>query len=64
MKFDKLVKINKKEEVKEMYEISKTTNTLCEHCIQGKQTRIEFKSKEYSMKKPLDIVKIDLCGHT
>jgi transposase InsO family protein len=62
--FDNLVKINRKEAVKEMPEISKPTNTLCEHCLQGKQTRTKFKSKEYSTKKPLDIVHTDLCGPT
>jgi hypothetical protein len=64
MKFDNLVKINRKEAVKEIPEISKPTNTLCEHCLQGKQTRTKFKSKEYSMTKPLEIVHIDLCGPT
>jgi hypothetical protein len=54
--FDNLVKISRKEGVKEIVEMSKTTNTLCEHCLQGKQTRTKFKSKEYSRSKPLEIV--------
>jgi hypothetical protein len=62
--FDKLVKISKKKEVKEMHEISNPKNTLCEHCLQGKQTRTKFKSKEYSMKKPLEIIQTGLCGPT
>jgi hypothetical protein len=63
MNFDNLVKINKNEVVKEMLEILKLENTLsCEYCLQGKQTRTKFKSKEYSMTKPLEIVHIDLCG--
>jgi hypothetical protein len=62
MNFDNLVKINKNEVVKEIPKISKPTNTICEHCLQGKQTRTKFKSKEYSTTKPLETVHIDLCG--
>jgi len=40
--FDNLVKISRKEAVKEMPEISKPTNTLYEHCLQGKQTWTKF----------------------
>jgi hypothetical protein len=36
MHFENLVKINRKEAVREMHEISKTTNNLCKHCLQGK----------------------------
>jgi hypothetical protein len=36
MNFDNLVKISIKEAVKEILEISKSKNTLCEHCLQGK----------------------------
>jgi hypothetical protein len=50
--------------VKEMHDILNQTNTLCEHCLQGKQTRTKFKSKEYSTTKPLDIVHANLCGPT
>jgi transposase InsO family protein len=64
MNFDNLVNINKKEVVREMPEISKPTNTLCKHCLQGKKPRTKFKSKEYSTTKPLEIVHIDLCGPT
>jgi hypothetical protein len=62
MNFDSLVKINRKEAIKEMPAISKPTNTLCKHCLQGKQTRTKFKSKEHSTTKPLDIVHTNLCG--
>jgi hypothetical protein len=47
-----------------MHEISNPTNTLCEHCLQGKKTMTKFKSKEYSMKKPLEIIHTNLCGLT
>jgi hypothetical protein len=35
---------------------------MCKHCLHGKMIRIEFISNEYSRTKPLEIVKIDLCG--
>jgi hypothetical protein len=64
IKFDNLVKIGRKEAVKEIPKISEPANTLCEHCLQGKQTNTKFKSKEYSTTKPLEIIHIDLCGPT
>jgi transposase InsO family protein len=64
MHFDNLVKVNKREVVREMSHITKPTNTLCKHCQQGKQTKTRFKSKEYSTTKPLEIVHIDLVGPT
>jgi hypothetical protein len=40
----------------------KPTNTLCKHCQQGKKTKTRFKSKEYSMTRPLEIVHTDIVG--
>jgi transposase InsO family protein len=62
--FDNLVKVNKREAVREMPQIKKPTNTLCKHCQQGKKTKTRFKSKEYSTTRPLEIVHIDLVGST
>jgi hypothetical protein len=62
--FDNLVKLSKKEAVREMPQITKPTNNLCKHCQQGKQTKTKFKSKEYSMARPLEIVHTDLVGPT
>jgi transposase InsO family protein len=62
--FDNLVKVSKKEAVREMPQITKPTNTLCKHCQQGKQRKTGFKSKEYSMTIPLEIVHTDLVGPT
>jgi transposase InsO family protein len=64
MHFDNLVKVSKREVVREMPQIKKPTNTLCKHCQQGKQTKTRFKSKEYSTTKPLEIVHTDLVGPT
>jgi hypothetical protein len=58
--FDNLVKVKKKEVVTEMPQIMKPTNTLCKNCQHGKQTKTRFKSKEYSTKRPLENVHIDL----
>jgi hypothetical protein len=43
--FDNLVKVNKREAIKEMSQITKPTNSLCKHCQQGKKTKTGFKSK-------------------
>jgi hypothetical protein len=64
MHFDNLVKVSKREAVKEMPQITKPTNTLCKHCKQGKQTKTRFKSKEYSTTRPLEIVHTNLFGPT
>jgi transposase InsO family protein len=62
--FDNLVKVIKREVVREMPQITKPTNTLCKHCQQGKQTKTRFKSKEYSTTRPLEIVHTDLVVPT
>jgi transposase InsO family protein len=62
--FDNLVKVSKREAVREMPQITKPTNTLCKHCQQGKKTKTRFKSKEYSTTRPLEIVHTDLVGPT
>jgi hypothetical protein len=64
MHFYNLIKVSKREEVKEIPHIMKPTNTLCKHCQQGKQTNTRFKSKEYSTTKLLEIVHTDLVGKT
>ena len=60
--FNNLVNIRKKEVVREMSEITKLANVICKHCQHGKQTKVGFKTKEYSTTKPLEIVHTDLCG--
>jgi len=39
MNFDNMVKISRKEPVREIPEISKPASTMCKHCLHGKQTR-------------------------
>jgi transposase InsO family protein len=62
--FDNLVKVNKREAVREMPQITKPTNTLCKHCQQGKQTKTKIKSKEYSTTRPIEILHTNLVGPT
>lgn len=45
-----------------MPEITKPNNTICKHCKHGKQTKFEFKTKEYSTTKPLELVHTYMCG--
>jgi hypothetical protein len=62
--FDNLVKVSRREAVREMPQITKPTNTLCKHFQQGKQTKTRFKSKEYSTRRPQEIVHTNLVGTT
>jgi hypothetical protein len=64
IQFDNLFKVSKREEIREIPQITKPTNTLCKHCQQGKQTKTRFKSKEYSTTRPIEIVHTDLVGPT
>jgi hypothetical protein len=60
--FHNIFNISKKQVIREIPKITKPTNTMCKHCQHGKKTKVEFKTKEYSMTKPLEVVHIDLCG--
>jgi hypothetical protein len=64
IKFDNIIKVRKKEAVREMHQITKPANTLCKYCQRGKKTKTKFKLKEYSMKIPLEIVHTDIVGST
>jgi hypothetical protein len=43
--FDNLVKVNKKEAVREIPQITKPTKTLCKHCQQGKKKKDQVQIK-------------------
>jgi hypothetical protein len=62
MNFDNLVKISTKQAVRDMPKITKPTSTICKQCQHGKQSRVNFKTKEYATSKPLELVHTDLCG--
>jgi hypothetical protein len=58
------VKVGNLGAVRNLPKIIKPSNPMCRHCQLGKQTRIRFKTKEYSTSKPLELVQTDLCGPT
>jgi hypothetical protein len=60
--FDNIFKFIKNEAVREILKMSKPTNILCKHSLQGKQTKTKFNSKSYFTTKPLEIVHTDLVG--
>jgi hypothetical protein len=62
--FDNLVKISKRQVVRDMPPIIKPSDPICKHCQHGKQTRVTFKTKEHSTSKPLQLIHTDLCGPT
>jgi hypothetical protein len=64
IRFEKLIKFNKKEAVRDMPKIIKHSNLACKHCQIGKQTKVRFKKKECSSSRPLELIHIDLCGPT
>ena len=45
-----------------MPKISKPSNTLCEACQHGKQTKVQFKTKEHFASNPLELIHTNLCG--
>ena len=64
LNFDNLVKISKKEAVRDLPKILKPLKSVCKHCEHGKQTRDNFKTKEHMNSHPLEIVHMDLYGPT
>lgn len=62
--FDNLVKVSSKGYVRHMPKITKPTNTICDEFQKGKQTKVSFKTKEYSTTRPLELVHTNLCGST
>ena len=45
LEFDNLVKISKKEAVRDLPKIVKPLNSFCKRCQHGKKTRSSFKKK-------------------
>ena len=64
LNFDNLVKISKREAIRDLPKIVKPHNSVCKHCQHGKQTRASFKIKEHMTSHPLEIIHTDLCGPT
>jgi hypothetical protein len=64
MKFDNLVKIDIKQVVRDMSEITKSSRSFNKQCQHGKQSRVRFKTKEYATSKSFELVHIDIFGPT
>ena len=64
LNFDNLLKISKKEAVRDLPKIVKPLNSICKHCQHGKQTRSSFKTKEHMTSRPLEIMHTNLYGST
>ena len=64
LNFYNLVKIRKKEAVRDLPKIVKPLNSVCKHCQHGKQTRACYKTKEHMTSHPLEIVHTNICGPT
>ena len=63
LNFDNLARISKNKKVRGLPQITKP-ESICEECVKGKQTRVCFRTKEYSSNRPLELVHTDLCGPT
>ena len=64
LKFDNLVKVSKKGDVRNFPKIIKPLNHVCRNCLRGKKIRTSFKVKEHTTSHPLEIIQTDLCGPT
>jgi len=59
--FEILIQLNKKEAIRDLPFIKNLIISICKQCQHGKQTRVKFKTKEYSTTKPLELI-LDACG--
>ena len=64
LNFGNLIKVSKKEAIRDLPKIVKPLNSVCKHCQHGKQTRASCKTKEHMTSHPLEIVHTYLCGQT
>jgi hypothetical protein len=64
LSFDNMIKANRKEAVKDMPKVIKPSDPICNNFELGKQTRVKFKTKEYSTSRSLEHFHTDLCGPT
>jgi len=62
MKFVSLVKIRPKQTARDMPNIVKPSSLVFKQYQHGKHTRASFKSNEYSITKPLELIHTYLCG--
>lgn len=64
--FENIIKVRKKGYARHIPQIIKPTSTFCDECQREKQTKVSFKTKEYSTTRQLELVHTDgvgLLGH-
>ena len=54
--FDHLYKMGRKDVVQDMPRIYKPENVVCKPCPFGKQSRVQFKEREHSTNRPLELI--------
>lgn len=64
IRFDNLININKTNIVRDIRKIKKPYQVACGPCQHRKQTRISFKTKDFSTSKTLETIHAYLCGPT
>lgn len=64
MSFEYVLKVSKKEVVRHMLKIIKPSNFVCKHRQHGKQTKVRFKTYEYSTSNHLECVSTNIWGPT
>ena len=64
LKFVHIMKVSKKEVLRDFLNIKNLVNSVCKHCQHVKQTKPNFKVKGHTTSQALEIVHIDLCGPT
>ena len=62
LNFDNLMKVSRKEVVRDLPNIVKPLNLVCKHCQHGKKIKSNFKVKGHTTSQPLEIVHTDRCG--
>lgn len=64
MNFGSLIKVSKIEAVRGFPRLSRPDNSIYKYCQFGKKTRNQFKIKEFSSSKPMDLIHTDICSPT
>lgn len=64
MNFDSLIKVSKMVDVRALPRLSSRDNSICKSCQFCKNNRTNFKSKEFSSSRPMELIHTDICGPT
>lgn len=64
MNFDNIVRISAIQSMRDLPRITNPINVVCKDCQFGKKARNNFRSKEQSTTRLLELIHMDLCGPT